>query len=194
MVPPTSRDNRNLKRYLAPGEMVEHACRRHPLVLMKPVLVWVLGSILAVLGAAWLSQLTGIYAVDLAGLWVVAALSLVAFYRYLRWYRERYVFTNQRVLLLKGILAVRVSAVSLARVTETSFTRSIWGRLLGYGELRLDSPGEQLGLATLRYLPRPNEVYRLVSSLLYPSRNHDYPATVMDPSEQDTGELPPVRP
>ncbi|MEX2587322.1 MAG: PH domain-containing protein [Actinomycetota bacterium] len=195
-MPLTSRTSRSLARYLAPGERVVHLCRRHPVLLLRPALVWLLSVVVVGMAAAWLSRSTGLYMVDAAGLWIFLALTLVLGYRILRWYRERYVITNQRVLLLEGIVSIKVSGVALARVTETSYVRSVWGRLLGYGELKLDSPGEQLGLATLRYLPQPDYVYRLVSSLLYPDegpRRSGAP-TVVDPSERDTGELPPAGP
>lgn len=192
----TSRSPRSLARYLAPGERVVHVCRRHPVLLVKPVLLWLLGVSAVWLAAVWLSQNTGFYLVDITALWIFLALTLVLCFRYLQWYRERYLITNQRVLLLEGIISIKVSGVTLARVTETSFARSVWGRLLGYGELKLDSAGEQLGLAALRYLPQPDYVYRLVSSLLYPEEGQRRPAaqTAVDPDELDTGELPPVGP
>lgn len=173
-----------------------HLCRRHPIMLLKPVLVWLLGVTAVGLIGVWLSQNTGLHLVDVTAVWIVLALTLVLGFRYLQWHRERYLITSQRILLLEGIVAVKVSGVSLVRVTETSFSRSLLGRIFGYGELKLDSPGEQLGLATLRYLPRPEYVYRLVSSLLYPDERHGLsgPRTVVDPSERDTGELPPVVP
>jgi hypothetical protein len=84
-----------------------------------------------------------------------------------------------------------VSSVSLSRISETSFARTLPGRLLGYGDLKLDAPGEQLGLATLRYLPKPEALYRLVTSLIR-SQERDGRSRVYDPREENTGPLPPV--
>lgn len=184
-----------MSRYLAPGEEVIHVCRRHPVVMVKPVLSWLLGVAAVGVGAVWLTQSTGMQVIDSVAVWVFALLTAVLAFRYLQWHRERYLITSKRVLQLHGIVAVQVAGVSLARVTETSFSRSLTGRLLGYGELKLDSAGEQLGLATLDYLPHPEEVYRLVSAQLF-ADHHRAPAaqTIVDPSERDTGELPPVEP
>jgi uncharacterized membrane protein YdbT with pleckstrin-like domain len=106
------------------------------------------------------------------------------------WWKSYYVITDERVLLLTGFISVNVSAVRLARVAETSFSRSVFGRIFGYGDLKLDAAGEQLSLATLTYLPRAEQVYRLVTSLLldeYEPEPEPY-----DPGEETTGPLPPV--
>jgi len=64
--------------------------------------------------------------------------------------------------------------------------------MLGYGDLKLDSAGEQLGMATLRYLPKPEALYRLVNSLLIRSREAQRSGPPADPREETTGPLPPV--
>lgn len=185
---------RGAGRYLAPGEQVRHISRRHVIVLAKPFAVWLL-TLLAVFSISFLiTQNSPIPVLDTAGLIVAGLASAYAGFNLLEWWRDRYVVTDQRVLLIEGIIAVRVSAVSLARVTETSYSRSIWGRLFGYGELKLDSAGEQLGLAALSYLPKPDAQYRLISSLLIRSREGGFHPnqTPVDPSQENTGPLPPV--
>jgi uncharacterized membrane protein YdbT with pleckstrin-like domain len=183
---------RGVHRYLAPGEKVVLVCRRHPIVLAKAFVVW-LGTLL-VLGfvSFVLTQSDPIPLVDTIALWASLAMTLYLAFKWLHWWMDRYVITSERVLLVEGIFAIKVSAVSLSRVTETSFSRSLWGRLLGYGDLKLDSPGEQLGLATLKQLPKPEAIYRLVASLLIRSREADTGRVAYDPSEENTGPLPPV--
>ncbi|MGQ0679468.1 MAG: PH domain-containing protein [Actinomycetota bacterium] len=181
---------RGESRYLAPGEAIQHVARRHVVVLIMPMLVW----LTTLAGVAWISFLLTerdpIPLLDNIGIGVVLVVTLYALFRLVQWWKDRYVITDQRVLLIEGIIAVKVAAVSLGRVTETSFTRSLWGRLLGYGELKLDSAGEQLGLASLDYLPKPVAVYRLVTSLLIEARS-ERPRSA-DPRKDDTGPLPPV--
>jgi uncharacterized membrane protein YdbT with pleckstrin-like domain len=161
-------------------------------VLAKPVAIWLL-TILALGAISFvLTQGDPIPWVDAVALWAGVAVSLYLAFKYLQWWKDRYVITDQRVLLVEGIFAIKVTAVSLSRVTETSFARSLWGRMLGYGDLKLDSPGEQLGMATLRYLPKPEALYRLVNSLLIRSREAQRSGPPADPSEENTGPLPPV--
>lgn len=184
--------SRGVHRYLAPGEQIAYVCRRHPVVLAKPLALW----LLTILGLGAISfivtQGDPIPVVDTIALGVGVAVTLYLGFRYIQWWKDRYVMTDQRVLLIEGIFAIKVSAVSLSRVTETSFARSVWGRMLGYGDLKLDSAGEQLGLATLRYLPKPDALYRLVTSLLIRSREARDSRPSADPSEENTGPLPPV--
>ena len=187
---PTPPRLRGTHRYLAPGERILLATRRHPVVLVKPVVRW-MASLLAVgLISFVLTEGNPIPLLDQIVLWLALAMSAHTAYQALTWWTTSYVVTDERVLLVRGVLSVDVRAVRLARVTETSFSRTVWGRLLGYGELRLDAAGEQLNLARLTYLPRAGEVYRLVTSLLL---GEEPPGPEpFDPSEEVTGPLPPV--
>lgn len=181
---------RGVSRYLAPGERILRTTRRHPVLLLKPVLIW-LGTLIAVgLISFVLTEGNPIPFVDQLNLYLSLAMTGYLVYKAMVWWRSFYVVTDERVLLLEGILSVKVSAVRLARVTETSFSRSILGRVFGYGDLKLDAAGEQLSLAALTYLPRAEEVYRQVTSLLL---GEDEPEPQpYDPGEETTGPLPPV--
>lgn len=184
--------SRGVQRYLAPGEQIVHVCRRHPVVLAKPIALWLL-TILGLGAVSFIiTQGDPIPLVDTIALWVGVAVTLYLGVKFLQWWKDRYVMTDQRVLLIEGVFAIKVQSVSLSRVTETSFARGVWGRMLGYGDLKLDSAGEQLGLATLRYLPKPDALYRLVTSLLIQSRESQRSGPPADPSEENTGPLPPV--
>jgi hypothetical protein len=183
---------RGVHRYLAPGEKVILVCRRHVVVLAKSFFLWL--ATLLVLGFVSLVLTAGdpIPVVDVLALWASLAMTLYLAFRWLHWWMDRYVITSQRALLVEGIFAIKVSAVSWSKVTETRFGRSLWGRLFGYGDLKLDSPGEPLGLATLSHLPKPEAIYRLVSSLLIRWQEAERSPAVYDPSEENTGPLPPV--
>lgn len=182
---------RGASKYLAPGEQVLLTTRRHPVVLVKPLAIWlatlfVLGSISMVI-----TESNPIVFVDRAVLWLSLAVTAYTIVPGLIWWKSSYVVTDERVLLLQGLLSVNVSSVRLARVTETSFNRSVLGRILGYGDLKLDAAGEQLSLATLSRLPRAGEVYRLVTSLLL--GEPDSEPRHLDPGEETTGPLPQVK-
>lgn len=183
---------RGTGRYLAPGERVIRTIRRHPVVILKPISLWLLSLVVVGLISFVLTEGNPIPIVDQTVLVLALAMTAYTGYRILYWWRSYFVITDERVLLLEGIISVNVSAVRLARVAETSFSRSVLGRILGYGELKLDAAGEQLKLATLEHLPKPEEVYRLVTSLLLGEPEPQ--AWSYDPSEETTGPLPPVRP
>jgi uncharacterized membrane protein YdbT with pleckstrin-like domain len=177
-------------RYLAPGEKVLWTTRRHPVLLLKPILVWMATLLMVGLISFVLTEGNPIPFVDQVNVWISLALTAYLVYKAMVWWKSYYVITDERVLLLTGFISVNVSAVRLARVAETSFSRSVFGRIFGYGDLKLDAAGEQLSLATLTYLPRAEQVYRLVTSLLldeYEPEPEPY-----DPGEETTGPLPPL--
>lgn len=183
---------RGTGRYLAPGEQIIRTIRRHPVVIVKPILWWLFSLLAVGLISFVLTEGNPIPLVDQVVLVLALAMTAYTGYRILDWWRSYFVITDERVLLLQGIISVKVTAVRLSRVAETSFSRSVMGRILGYGELKLDAAGEQIKLASLGYLPKPEEVYRLVTSLLLGHEEPEYPT--YDPSEEITGPLPPVTP
>jgi hypothetical protein len=68
---------------------------------------------------------------------------------------------------LAGVLSRRVTALPLRMVIDTSYHRTLMGRLLGYGDLQLNLSG-QPSLRTLTTLPRPDEMYHSIVYLLGP--------------------------
>lgn len=182
---------RGTDRYLAPGERILLTTRRHPVLLVKPILGWLLSLLAVGLISFVITEGNPIPIVDQFTLLAALAMTAYTAYRVLVWRRTYYVITDERVLLLKGLVSVDVTAVRLARVTETSFSRSVLGRILGYGTLTLDTAGERLNLASLTHLPRADQAYRLVTSLLLGELVERDPQPY-DPSEETTGPLPPV--
>lgn len=189
---------KGIDRYLSPAERVIHSCRRHPVVLFKPIVYW-LGSLIAGTAIGFLisPRRSDSMADSIAG-WMVLIFTAYALAKTLQWWMARYVITDQRVLLVEGILRVRVSAIPLAKVTDTTFSRSLLGRIFGYGDLLLDSPGEHPGISTLTSLPRPDELYRLIASLVVGriwERNPNNDVRVSgfrQADDDDTGPLPRV--
>jgi len=186
---------KGIDRYLADDEPVLHYCRQHPIVLLKPLAVW----LVAVTGASaigfFISPRSGASLVDNLAGGSIVGFTAYAGWKFWQWRTALYVFTDQRVLSKEGILAVKVTSIPLAKVTDTTFTRPVWGRLLGYGELFLDSAGEQDGFSTLSYLPKAEGVYRLLASLL--AGSGERPAEPLSSVREyqdpdDTGPLPRV--
>ena len=150
-------------RYLSPGEHVIYATHRHLVVLNSAVAIWLATVALGLVGGLASRTYRGFYlgqagaAVSLAG---TAFLGL----RVWQWWVARYVLTNDRVLLLEGVLSRRVHGVPLGSVLDTTYHRTLTGRLLGYGDLDLNLSGRP-GLRKLTSLPRPDYLYHLVMVL-----------------------------
>ena len=60
-----------------------------------------------------------------------------------------------------------VNMMPLAKVTDMTFQRSAWGRILGYGKFILESAGQDQALTNVDYLPYPEQLYLEVCGLIF---------------------------
>jgi membrane protein YdbS with pleckstrin-like domain len=156
---------RGIERFLLPTERRVVAVRRHWSRLAEPFLSALGGLVLLM----WLDQvlpprLPLARDVLLAG-WVVVMARLT--WRVLEWRADWFVVTDRRLLLRTGIVTRRVAMMPLIKVTDMSYARPPVGRLLGYGEIVIESAGQDQALRRIRHLPRPDELYLEVCELLF---------------------------
>ncbi len=150
---------------LIPGENVVLCTRQHLAVLGKAFLL----SICSVALLAWIAYISNRYTVLL-----VSALPL----SYLLWkvvlrLRRIYVITDRRVIQQQGILAISSVDVSLDMINNVYHEQDLVGRLMGYGNVRLETASEQ-GAFLFESVPKPRhfkntvlqqrELYRSYSS------------------------------
>ena len=153
-----------LVRYLTPGERLIYASRRHTVVLTNSFVVFVaslvLGFVVAGQSHRWPAAHLG---------WVGAGIALLGTlflaWRAGHWALTRYVITNERILLIEGLIARRITALPLRLVIDTTYRRTIAGRILGYCNLELNLSGHP-GLRSLTRLPNADRVYALILRLL----------------------------
>ncbi len=86
--------------------------------IVRDIFGW-LGLGLLVLGLAWLT------------------------YIYLTWYAQDYLITNRRVMKVEGILKKRSADSSLEKINDAVLEQSVFGRMLGYGDLDILTANEQ---------------------------------------------------
>ena len=102
----------------------------------------------------------------LAGLVVLAALTYFVG-RYIRWTSENFVVTSERVIHRSGVIAKRGIEIPLDRVNTVFFNQSLFERVLGAGDLGVESAGEG-GQQTFEAVRRPNlvqqEIYRAMEA------------------------------
>ncbi|MDP9797759.1 putative membrane protein YdbT with pleckstrin-like domain [Catenuloplanes nepalensis] len=104
---------------------------------------------------------------------VVAAIALVAWralWPFLVWRTTNYVFTNERVLLQKGVLNRDRRDIPLSRVNDHSMTQHFFERLLGSGTLTIESAGER-GQSVLVDIPRIEQVQTTLYELVEADRD-----------------------
>jgi membrane protein YdbS with pleckstrin-like domain len=157
-----------IERFLLPTERRVLAVRRHWARLAEPA-VSVLAGLLALL---WLDQVLPLrlpLARDLLLATWVALLARLA-WRVLEWRADWFVVTDRRLLLRTGILTRKVAMMPLIKVTDMSYSRPPVGRLLGYGEIVIESAGHDQALRRIRHLPQPDGLYAEVCELLFGPR------------------------
>jgi hypothetical protein len=79
--------------------------------------------------------------------WVGLALLLIGLVGlakvYLEWYAEDYVITNRRVMKVEGVLRKRSADSSLEKINDAVLEQSVFGRMLGYGDLEILTAAEE---------------------------------------------------
>jgi membrane protein YdbS with pleckstrin-like domain len=131
------------ERLLSEDEELIYDLRPHWLTLVVPVLLTVL-VVLAV-GAAWVVMPAG----DLqqparlaVGVLGVAVLLATVAGRVLRWATTHFVLTTERLIFRSGVVAKFGREIPLERINDVTFSQSLFERLIGAGDLLLESAGE----------------------------------------------------
>jgi Bacterial PH domain len=141
----------DIEAYQAPNECVLCVTGPHPVTLAPTVVIW--------LGVTF-GLATGISPA------VIPPATLFLAWRVWRWRVAQYVLTNQRLLYVDGIVYMRVSALPLSSVLDTTCWRSVAGRLFGYGDVMLIvNLCGQPELRTLTRLSRPEMLYASILNL-----------------------------
>ena len=91
---------------------------------------------------------------------VVAGIALLFFLkRYSEWITTDFVLTSDRLIFRKGVLSRQGREIPLERINDISFHQGLFDRVIGAGDLTVESAGER-GQETLRMVPRPEELQR----------------------------------
>lgn len=101
-------------------------------------------------------------------LWYAALLVILRFsYLVMEWWVERLVVTDKRFVMTTGVFTTKVLMMPISKVTDLTYQRSAWGRMLGYGTMVVESAGQIQALNKIDYLPRPEEFYDTISELVF---------------------------
>ena len=150
------------RKLLNPGERVAVDVGPHWKYMVRPGVVVVLALALSVeaLGA----ETDRWEELALAAVLVLCLLWLGT--RYLRWATTSFTVTNERLIIRRGILRRSWREILLDRLTDISCRQTLGDRLLGCGDIVLESPGRD-GQEVFPGLPHPlriqKEIYRLIN-------------------------------
>jgi len=87
-----------------------------------------------------------------------------------RWsYYERRYITDRRVIEAGGLLGSRISSIPLSRATDISYTRTIFGEILGYSSMRVETAGQEQALGIVPFIANPRLFYEVLIQFSAPA-------------------------
>ena len=97
---------------------------------------------------------------------VVGALVTIAWYFFavlpaLRWRFTMFVLTSDRLITRSGIIAKHSREIPLERINDVTFTQSVLERVLGAGDLLVESAGER-GQTKISDVRKPEQVQLMI--------------------------------
>jgi uncharacterized membrane protein YdbT with pleckstrin-like domain len=110
--------------------------------------------------------------------------------RYLKWATTNFVVTNQRVIYRSGLFAKRGVEIPVGRVNNVNFSQGIFERMVGAGDLLIESGGED-GQSRFTDIRHPDNVQRMihVQQQAAVDRSNGRPAAEAAPSVDVAGQL-----
>lgn len=146
----------NVDRYLSPSEEVGFQTRYHVFVLIKDLgLALACFVLLMIIPNQFLAL-------------VFIALGIRFAWKALDWRNDLLMVTNQRLIGVSGLITRKVASIPLSMLTDLTYQRSPLGRLLGFGQFRVESAGQDQGLSKLNYVANDVTFYKTVTEMLHP--------------------------
>lgn len=165
LAPSTDTVPASVNRFLLPHERQVITVHMHPAVLIRPIFEVLVGLAIAGWLTVAVAKDNGLAVLIIWILWGLVFLHLVI--KVLEWVETYFVVTSQRFLLATGLITRQVKMMPLAKVTDMTFERSAWGRILGYGEFIIESAGQNQALERVKHLPYPEQLYLEVCGLIF---------------------------
>ena len=92
---------------------------------------------------------------------VTVAWLLLALLPALRWYFTLFVLTSDRLITRQGIIAKSSREIPLERINDVTFNQSVLDRILGAGDLLVESAGER-GQTRIENVRKPEQVQLMI--------------------------------
>jgi membrane protein YdbS with pleckstrin-like domain len=144
------------EKQLAPGETILYRAKYHWIFYGRAIVFLLLSIAASALTLTFESKGAGPtpskISTAAAGVFLLVALILFAI-RGLRAHADEFVVTDRRILHKVGIFAHETRQCPLERIQDVTVDQSFWGRLLGYGDLGIETASErgQILFPTIRH-------------------------------------------
>ena len=141
----------------------------HWVYFVKSALLFIAAVAIGVLLLAW-----GWEGFTLAGSGVLILLALVWLgWTYLKWVTTTFVITTDRLIYRHGILSKHGIEIPLERVNTVFFSQSIFERMVGSGDLVIESAGE-LGRQDFSNVRKPSAVQNEIHKQMEANENRKF--------------------
>jgi membrane protein YdbS with pleckstrin-like domain len=144
------------RRLLIPDEELVLDLRPHPIALVMPAVVTIVGFV----AASWLTAKT-----DVADwVWWVLFLILLVLYpvpKLIAWLTSNFAVTSDRVIHRQGFIAKRSMEIPLEAINDVRFEQGILDRIVGTGTLVISSTSE-FGRNTFDDIRHPEAVQKVI--------------------------------
>ena len=131
-----------MRTTLKKDEKILLITRQHWIRLLLPFFVWMVAAVLLI----WLADTTGLI--------ITLVLALYPLYEYLNYRNNLWCVTNLRVVDESGFFSRYSKESPLEKINNVEYDQSIWGRLLGYGNVDIQTAAE-LGETTYELIHHP---------------------------------------
>jgi uncharacterized membrane protein YdbT with pleckstrin-like domain len=145
------------RKFLNEGEDVVLDLRPHWWFLAGPVAALVVAVVVAIVVTAN----TDNEVLGWSSLGLVLAAVLWVLGRYLRWTTTNFVVTTDRLIYRHGVIAKSGIEIPLERVNNIAFNQSVFERILGAGDLLIESAGES-GQQSFSDIRKPGRVQNVI--------------------------------
>ncbi len=148
------------EKLLTEGERIVREFRPHWRLLFIPALWLVAGIVAIVLVNSTIPPDDGTIDLITSLVVVVALMPLVAG-PLIKWWFTSYILTNERLITRSGVISRTGVEISLENIANVLFSQNVIERLLGAGDLLIESAGES-GQSPFNDIPKPDEFQALL--------------------------------
>ena len=183
-------------KLLADDEQVVRHLHPHWLTVFWPIVAFLVLVGLGAFGAAFIPDGSnqGVYRLVIVVLAVLLAVAFVAV-PLLKWRTTHYVITTHRILYRVGILSRTGRDIGLSRITDVSYTQTLWDRIINSGKITIETAGEG-GSTIWSAIPDSDGVQQLLNHMVEEDadrRAQESAGYIGQYYRGETGPVPPQR-
>lgn len=152
------------KNLLADHEKLVFDLKPHWIALVPPVL-WTILALVGLFGGYRAAE--GIFdentetAKMVVGAGVTLLWILLAVVPFMRWKFTMFVLTSDRLITRHGVIAKHSREIPLERINDVAFSQTVLERILGAGDLLIESAGER-GQTRIADIRKPDEIQLMI--------------------------------